>query len=74
MKKILRIAGLLILSFLVLSVTLTMLYGVMPVPVTILMLQRCVEQKMQGRPMKLDKEWVPIERMSPACSSFRSSC
>lgn len=65
MKKILRIAGLLILSFLVLSVTLTLLYGVIPVPCTILMLQRCVEQKMDGRPMKLDKRWVSIERMSP---------
>ena len=65
MKKILRIAGLLVLSFLVLSVTLTLCYGVMPVPCTILMLQRCVEQKMHGRPIKLDKRWVPLERMSP---------
>lgn len=65
MKKILRIAGVLILSFIVLSVTLTLCYGVMPVPCTILMLQRCVEQKMHGRPMKLDKRWVPLERMSP---------
>ena len=64
MKKILRIAGLLVLSFLVLSVTLTLCYGVMPVPCTILMLQRCVEQKTHGRPVKLDKRWVPIERMS----------
>ncbi len=64
MKKILRVTGTLILWFLGLSVALTLLYRFVPVPCTILMLQRCVEQKMNGRPMKLDKRWVPIERMS----------
>jgi monofunctional biosynthetic peptidoglycan transglycosylase len=65
MKKILRIAGTLVVWFLGLSVALALLYRFVPVPCTILMLQRCVEQKMSGRPMKLDKKWVPIERMSP---------
>jgi len=64
MKKILRVTGTLILWFLGLSVALTLLYRFVPVPCTILMLQRCVEQKMNGRPVKLDKRWVPIERMS----------
>jgi monofunctional glycosyltransferase len=64
MKKILRVTGTLILWFLGLSVALTLLYRFVPVPCTILMLQRCAEQKMDGRPVKLDKRWVPIERMS----------
>lgn len=64
-RKILSAAAALALGFLVLSVTLTLLYGAVPVPCTFLMLQRCVEQKMAGRPMKLDRSWVSLERISP---------
>lgn len=64
-RKVLRIAGALAIGFLVLSVTLTLIYGVMPVPCTLLMLERCVEQKMDGHPMKLDRTWVPFDRISP---------
>ena len=37
----------------------------MPVPFTILMIQRCVEQKMDGKEMQLKKDWVPLEEISP---------
>jgi len=36
-----------------------------PPPVTFLMLQRVVEQKMDGEKMKLKKDWVSIDHISP---------
>jgi len=37
-----------------------------PIPVTPLMLIRCVEQKWDGKEMKLKKDWVPLEKISSA--------
>lgn len=36
-----------------------------PIPITPLMLIRCVEQKMDEKEMKLNKEWVPLEEIAP---------
>jgi monofunctional biosynthetic peptidoglycan transglycosylase len=36
-----------------------------PVPVTPLMLIRCVEQKVDGKDMKLKKDWVSLDDISP---------
>ncbi len=36
-----------------------------PVPVTPLMLIRCVEQKMDGKKMHLEHDWEPFENISP---------
>ena len=36
----------------------------MPVPFTILMLQRCVEQKIDGKDMRLQKDWVSLDKIS----------
>ena len=36
----------------------------MPVPVTPLMIFRCVEQKADGKPLKLKKDWEPLEKIS----------
>jgi len=35
-------------------------------PVTPLMLKRLVDQKVDGRRMRLEKDWVPIEKISPS--------
>ncbi len=65
LKKALRITGKIILWFLGISIGITVLYRFVPIPYTILMFQRCVEQKMDGKEMVLDKTWVPIEQISP---------
>ena len=35
-----------------------------PVPVTFLMIERCAQQKLDGKPMVLDKTWVPLDKIS----------
>jgi monofunctional glycosyltransferase len=35
-------------------------------PVTPLMIQRVIEQKLDGKKAKLDKKWMPIEKISPS--------
>ena len=35
-----------------------------PVPFTLLMLQRCAEQKLDGKEMKLKNDWVPLSEIS----------
>jgi len=55
----------LILAFFVLSIASVILFRFVPVPVTPLMLLRCIDQKMKGQPMKLDKTWESIDNISP---------
>lgn len=45
---------------------LVVLYRFVPPPVTFLMLQRCVEQKVDGKEVKLYKDWVPLKDIAPA--------
>jgi monofunctional biosynthetic peptidoglycan transglycosylase len=54
-----------IIWFLVLSIFSVILFRFIPIPVTPLMLIRCIEQKSDGKEMKLNKEWVAIEKISP---------
>lgn len=65
-KKILRIFIKIILWFIGLSVGSVIVFRFVPVPVTPLMLIRCVEQKSDGKSMKLSKDWTPINEMSAA--------
>ncbi|HRH67818.1 MAG TPA: monofunctional biosynthetic peptidoglycan transglycosylase, partial [Bacteroidia bacterium] len=65
-KKILRIFIKIILWFIGLSVGSVIVFRFVPVPVTPLMLIRCVEQKSGGKSMKLIKDWTPINEMSAA--------
>ncbi len=51
--------------FFIISIGSVILFRWLPVPVTPLMLIRCVEQKMDGKEMKLKKHWVPFEEISP---------
>lgn len=55
-----------ILWFFIISIGLTILYRFVPVPVTPLMIIRCVEQKQDGKDMKLKKDWVSYDEISPA--------
>lgn len=63
-KKILRFFLKAILWFLGLSVASVILFRFVPIPVTPLMLIRCVEQKSDGKSMKLKKDWTSIDEMS----------
>ncbi len=64
-KKIKRITLKVILGFLGLSILSTILFRFVPIPITPLMILRCVEQKADGKEMKLKKDWVSIGKMSP---------
>jgi monofunctional biosynthetic peptidoglycan transglycosylase len=54
-----------VLAFFALSILSVILFRWVPVPVTPLMLFRCIDQKMAGEPMKLDKKWVSFDNISP---------
>lgn len=65
LKKILRILLRIVIIFLILSVGTTVAYRWVPVPLTPLMLIRCVEQKADGKEMVLKHDWVSLEEISP---------
>lgn len=52
------------LWFIAISIGLVLIFKWVPIPVTPLMLIRCVEQKMDGKEMTLKKTWVPKEEIS----------
>jgi monofunctional glycosyltransferase len=64
LTRILRILLRIVIGFVVLSFGLTLLYRWVPVPVTPLMIIRCLEQKKEGRDMVLKHDWVPLEKIS----------
>jgi monofunctional biosynthetic peptidoglycan transglycosylase len=65
MKKIFRLLTKIILFFFLGSILWVLLYKFIPVPFTPLMVIRCAEQLADGRPLKLDKDWVSYENISP---------
>jgi monofunctional biosynthetic peptidoglycan transglycosylase len=52
------------LAFLCLSIGTVILFRWVPVPITPLMLIRCVEQKVNDKPLCLKKDWMPLEKIS----------
>jgi monofunctional biosynthetic peptidoglycan transglycosylase len=50
---------------LLLSFFSVLFFRFVPVPLTPLMVQRCYEHKLAGEPMRLDRDWVPLDRISP---------
>ena len=64
-KKIWRFTWKAAIWFFIISILSVILFRWLPVPVTPLMLIRCVEQKMDGKEMKLKKDWVPFDEISP---------
>src|SRR5688500_10169057 len=65
LRRIFRILLSIVIIFLALSLGFTLLYRWCPVPVTPLMLIRCVEQKANGDKMVLKHDWVALEDISP---------
>ncbi len=64
-RRIFKIILRIVIGFLVLSVLTTILFRFVPVPFTPLMIIRCVEQKSDGKPLKLLKSWKPLDEISP---------
>lgn len=54
-----------VLWFFILSIGSVILFKWIPIPVTPYMLQRCIAQKMEGNDMKLKKDWVSRDEISP---------
>ncbi len=54
-----------VLWFFILSIGSVILFRYIPVPFTFYMLQRCVIQKADGKEMKLRKDWVSLDEISP---------
>lgn len=65
LRKILGIIWRLVLGFVILSVVSVIVFRWVPVPITPLMVIRSVEQKMDGKKMKMEHDWVPLEEISP---------
>ena len=53
------------LSLFVLSVVLVLLARFLPIPITPLMVLRNIEQVENGKPLRLKKKWVPLDKISP---------
>ncbi|MEO6903658.1 MAG: monofunctional biosynthetic peptidoglycan transglycosylase [Bacteroidia bacterium] len=53
------------LLFIILSIFSVVLFRWVPVPITPLMLVRCVEQKRANNEIILKKDWMPLEKISP---------
>lgn len=65
-KKVLKVVGLTVLIYILFSILLTFVYRWVNPPITILMLQRCVEQIFsKDREVRLQKDWVDLEDISP---------
>jgi monofunctional biosynthetic peptidoglycan transglycosylase len=65
LKKLWRFCWKAALWFFGLSILSVIVFRWVPVPVTPLMLIRCVEQKIDGKEMHLEKDWVSFEKISP---------
>lgn len=64
LKKLWRFLWKATLFFFAFSILSVIVFRFVPVPVTILMLQRCVEQKADGEEMRLYKDWVSLDKIS----------
>ena len=53
-----------VLFFFITTIGWVFLYKFVPVPLTFFMLQRCVDQKMEGETVQLKKDWVSSDEIS----------
>jgi len=63
-KKITRILFKLLIWFVGISLFLVIIFKFVPVPYTPLMVSRAVENKLAGKEMYCNHDWVPIEKIS----------
>lgn len=65
-KKIYRLFLKLLFWFFGLSILSVLIFRFIPVPLTPLMVQRCIEHVWEGKPVELKHDWVPYEEISPS--------
>ncbi|MBA3706455.1 MAG: monofunctional biosynthetic peptidoglycan transglycosylase [Bacteroidetes bacterium] len=65
LKKFWRFILKTITWFFAISILSVIFFRWVPIPITPLMVIRCIEQKMDGKSMQLKKDWVPLEQISP---------
>lgn len=65
LKKLWRFTWKATLGFFGLSVFTVVIYRFVPVPITPLMLIRCVENSFAGKTVRIDKDWEPLKNISP---------
>lgn len=65
MKKVLRWMRNILLWYFAITIGMVIILRWVPVYFTPLMVIRAVEQKMDGKPMKLEKKWKPLSEISP---------
>lgn len=63
--KILSVIWRIILGFVILSVLSVIIFRWVAVPITPLMVMRCIEQKTNGKPITMKHDWVSLEQISP---------
>ena len=63
--KIVRILRNIVLGLFLSSILLVILYRFVPVYITPLMIIRVAEQVADGKPIRLERGWVPIDEISP---------
>jgi monofunctional biosynthetic peptidoglycan transglycosylase len=54
-----------IIWFFILSIISVIIYRWLPVPITPLMMIRCIEQKMDNKKMTMEHDWVSLDQISP---------
>ena len=64
-KRIRNVFFRIIIYFLGLSIFSVILFRFLPIPITPLMIIRCIEQKSAGKEMKLSKNWKSLDQISP---------
>lgn len=67
-RKIVRLFKWAVILFFGSSILITVLYRWVNPPITPLMIKRLVEQVQDGKPLKLEKEWVSIEEINGSMS------
>ena len=65
LTKIFKLVLKIFIFFMILSMGSTILFRWMPVPLTPLMIIRCVEQKNEDKSMTLKHDWVSLEEIAP---------
>jgi monofunctional biosynthetic peptidoglycan transglycosylase len=65
LKKIGRFIVNVFIGFILLSVLSVVLFRFIAVPFTPLMIIRCVQQELHGKPVMMYKSWQPISKISP---------
>lgn len=65
LRKILNFIWRAIVCFVVVSILSVIMFRWVPIPITPLMVIRSVEQKMEGKKMRMEHDWVPFEEINP---------